>query len=254
MTDKMKRLSEPFHPNDVKFRAGATSERDGGLKALALAYVEARDVMNRLDTVLGWGQWSDEYRILRETKDGIEVECTLTIGDVSRSDAGIGDDAKAAYSDALKRAAVKFGVGRYLYRLPKQWVDAKKSGKYVYLKSTPKLPYWALPDELGGAKKGKAKDVPPMKLNEQFGKLPDPVGSKFPAGFKVRTTYQNKQLHTLGKKFYGDNWSAERPRLCKWISDNRTSSSAELSFDECKKLIAGLEAKLATIEEDEVAF
>src|SRR5207302_5686984 len=29
----------------------------------------------------------------------------------------------AAFSDALKRAAVKFGIGRFLYRLPAQWVD-----------------------------------------------------------------------------------------------------------------------------------
>jgi hypothetical protein len=34
-----------------------------------------------------------------------------------------GDRLKAAFSDALKRAAVKYGVGRYLYRLPSQWVD-----------------------------------------------------------------------------------------------------------------------------------
>jgi len=30
---------------------------------------------------------------------------------------------KAAFSDALKRAAVKFGIGRYLYRLPTTWCD-----------------------------------------------------------------------------------------------------------------------------------
>jgi hypothetical protein len=34
-----------------------------------------------------------------------------------------GDRMKAAFSDALKRAAVKFGIGRYLYRLPAQWCD-----------------------------------------------------------------------------------------------------------------------------------
>ncbi|MFQ3650102.1 MAG: Rad52/Rad22 family DNA repair protein, partial [Gemmataceae bacterium] len=33
-----------------------------------------------------------------------------------------GDRRKAAFSDALKRAAVKFGIGRYLYRLKPQWV------------------------------------------------------------------------------------------------------------------------------------
>ncbi len=33
------------------------------------------------------------------------------------------DKHKAAFSDALKRAAVKFAIGRYLYRVPKQWCD-----------------------------------------------------------------------------------------------------------------------------------
>jgi hypothetical protein len=34
-----------------------------------------------------------------------------------------GDRLKAAFSDALQREAVKYGVVRYLYRLPSQWVD-----------------------------------------------------------------------------------------------------------------------------------
>ena len=34
-----------------------------------------------------------------------------------------GDKLKAAFSDALKRAAIKLGIGRYLYRLPRQWCD-----------------------------------------------------------------------------------------------------------------------------------
>jgi hypothetical protein len=53
----------------------------------------------------------------------VEVKCRLTVLGVSKEDVGEGDSLKAAFSDALKRAAVKFGVGRYLYRLEKQWVD-----------------------------------------------------------------------------------------------------------------------------------
>jgi hypothetical protein len=34
-----------------------------------------------------------------------------------------GDRRKSAFSDALKRAAVKFGVGRFLYSFPSVWVD-----------------------------------------------------------------------------------------------------------------------------------
>ena len=34
-----------------------------------------------------------------------------------------GDRRKAAFSDALKRAAVKFGIGRYLYRVGPSWAN-----------------------------------------------------------------------------------------------------------------------------------
>jgi hypothetical protein len=54
-----------------------------------------------------------------------------------------GDRTKAAFSDALMRAAVKFGVGRYLYRLPSQWCDYDpQTRRFV---KEPALPAWALP-------------------------------------------------------------------------------------------------------------
>ena len=43
---------------------------------------------------------------------------------------------KAAFSDALKRAAVKLGVGRYLYRLGGQWVDYDEKAKAFKLGQT----------------------------------------------------------------------------------------------------------------------
>jgi hypothetical protein len=54
-----------------------------------------------------------------------------------------GDRLKAAFSDALKRAAVKFGIGRYLYRLPGQWVDYDPAKKQITRR--PELPAFALP-------------------------------------------------------------------------------------------------------------
>ncbi len=98
-------------------------------------YVDARTVLDRLDKVVGPEGWHDSYEVLadqeRALKDErgerrervVEVKCRLTVLGVSKEDVGEGDSLKAAFSDALKRAAVKFGVGRYLYRLEKQWVD-----------------------------------------------------------------------------------------------------------------------------------
>ncbi len=119
-------LAAPFDAKEVKFRPGSVS----GNRALALAYVDARVIQDRLDSVLGVSGWQDEYTPV----EGGNYLCKLTckLGDewVTKMDIGGeseqpdgGDRAKSAVSDALKRAAVKFGIGRYLYRFPKQWAD-----------------------------------------------------------------------------------------------------------------------------------
>ena len=88
--------------------------------------------MNRLDDVLGPENWWDEYQPLEHS-----VICRLTIKlpdgtTLTKSDAGgyagmtdSGDDDKSGFSDAFKRAAVKFGIGRYLYRdgVPRFWQE-----------------------------------------------------------------------------------------------------------------------------------
>lgn len=132
MTDKFAKLAEPFERKAVHWRAQTVTKT--GDKALALAYIDARDVMNRLDTVLGPENWQDEY----SSANGRTV-CRLgvRVGDewIWKSD-GAGDTAveaeKGGISDAFKRAAVKWGVGRYLYDLPTPWVPCEsyeKSGK-----------------------------------------------------------------------------------------------------------------------------
>ena len=121
-----------------------------GNRALAVPYIDARDVMDRLDEVLGCENWSDDFTPLG---DG-QVMCRLSIrvGEawVTKSDVGAeseqpdkGDREKAAFSDALKRAAVKFGIGRYLYSLPAQWCDYDAQKKQFV--GTPRLPEQALP-------------------------------------------------------------------------------------------------------------
>src|SRR5205085_1320155 len=62
-----------------------------------------------------------------------------------------------------KRAAVKFGVGRYLYRLPAQWVDYDPHKRQFV--RPPALPAFALPKKKA-EKKGTEKkqaDAPAIK-------------------------------------------------------------------------------------------
>lgn len=118
----LKALASEFERGVVHWRAQTlTKNKD---KALALAYLDARDVQDRLDEVCGPANWQTEYT---ETAKG-RIICRIGIrieGDwVWKSD-GAGDTAvegeKGGISDAFKRAAVHWGIGRYLYRLDAVW-------------------------------------------------------------------------------------------------------------------------------------
>ncbi len=114
LPDLFASLAAPFDASEVKARSTAGRQ---------LHYITARTAMNRLDNVLGPENWWDEYSPHENS-----VLCRLTIrlpdgSTLTKSDAGgyagmadSGDDDKSGYSDSFKRAAVKFGVARYLYR------------------------------------------------------------------------------------------------------------------------------------------
>ena len=138
-----KKLKEPFPEKIVHFRVGSMSKDK--TKGIALAYIDARDVMKRLDQVVGFSNWSDSYE---ETPSG-RLFCCLSIridGEWIDKVDGAGDTnvegAKGGISDSFKRAAVKWGIGRYLYYLPTTWVTLNK---FKQIENPPKLPSWALP-------------------------------------------------------------------------------------------------------------
>lgn len=151
-------LSNPFRPQDIEWRAGQFT-RDGS-KVMLLAYITSRAVMDRLDAVVGPENWCASYEASPITGG---LECRLSIrmlnGEwVTKTDAAEPtqiESVKGAYSDALKRAAVHWGVGRYLYNLDSSWVAVmpKRSPGAVYVASKgnsgyalpPTLPNWALP-------------------------------------------------------------------------------------------------------------
>jgi hypothetical protein len=99
---------------------------------------------------------------------------------ITRADVGsisdqpdAGDQLKAAYSDALKRAAVAFGIGRYLYRLPSQWVDYDPVKKQIA--SVPQLP------TLGSLGITRPSSRPSAKQVLKVSTCPDQCETKLPA-------------------------------------------------------------------------
>ena len=125
---KLKDLAAEFPREAVHWRAQTVTK--DGTKALALAYLDARDVMDRLDEVCGPENWQSRY--VETPKGRVLCEIGIKVGDewIWKSD-GAGDTAvegeKGGISDSLKRAAVQWGIGRYLYRLKAPWVPCQCS-------------------------------------------------------------------------------------------------------------------------------
>lgn len=133
---KLSDLAAPFPKEAIHWRVqGKPFERNGTFSAMALAYIDARDVMDRLDEACGPENWQDDYTV---TPNGLTIcRIGIRVGDewVWKSD-GAGETAvegkKGGISDALKRAAVHWGIGRYLYRLDSPWVrcEVKQNGQW----------------------------------------------------------------------------------------------------------------------------
>lgn len=154
----LKKLAEPFEEKEIEWRVSRSGFSNNKAWCFVLAYMNARAVMDRLDEVVGPGNWKDRY-----WRDGNSIMCGLSIridGDwVEKVDGAEETDieaVKGGLSGAMKRAAVKWGIGRYLYNLTENYgiiVDQKdkdaiyaktKEGTVFYWKP-PVLPDWAKP-------------------------------------------------------------------------------------------------------------
>ena len=120
-------LSDPFPAESIHWRCGARTKDKS--KAIPLAYLDARDVMQRLDEVCGPENWQCRYPFKGCCEIGIKH------GDewVWKSN-GAGETQveaeKGQYSDAFKRAGVMWDIGRYLYDLPNVWVEIDQWGNF----------------------------------------------------------------------------------------------------------------------------
>jgi hypothetical protein len=106
-------LRRPFTPAAVKFKVQATWSNG----ALIVAYIDARLAAGRLNHVIPH-KWSSTFEPVGKT-----LLCRLTVDGITREDIGEDYVGKGLYSDALKRAAVHFGVGESLYVLPKMTLN-----------------------------------------------------------------------------------------------------------------------------------
>ena len=157
------KLEDPFELDELHVKVQATNNEK--TKGLAVLYIDARNVMERLDTVVGSESWRDEYVVLDDnspSSDGkIAILCSLTVQGLTKQSVGEDKDYKSAESDALKRAAVKFGIARYLYQQGQHWFDLKDGGRY-FKKSDSDI----IKQIIGGKPSEKKETITQHQINE----------------------------------------------------------------------------------------
>lgn len=153
-------LDAPFPSEDIEWRIQQAGKSGEKIWAKVLAYVTNRAIMKRLDEVCGKAGWRNEYR---DIPNNGGVECGISIkveGEwITKWDAAENtqvEAVKGGRSGAMKRAAVQWGIGRYLYNLEEGFatISTQRANGYHYARSKevgtfywqpPALPAWALP-------------------------------------------------------------------------------------------------------------
>lgn len=147
---QLTKLAAVFPANALEWRVQqADKTRDGArLWARLAVYVDARAVMARLDEACGPGNWQVRYR---ETAKGLMAGIGIRVatGPVNGVDRarwvwkwdGAGyikandglsesDAAKGTHSQALKRCATVWGIGRYLYDVGATYAVIREEGEH----------------------------------------------------------------------------------------------------------------------------
>ena len=166
MQDILQALARPFPPDAVGWRVGSTNKEKS--KGMAVCYIDARSVQRRLDEVMGFdwqseiivqssglvtcrigllinGHWRwrmDGTAAVREAPEGQELDL--------KEEQKREMNQKGAASDAFKRAAVQWGVARYLYEIPSPWVQINQY-KQILDTEMPRLRDTLMKHEIGRA-------------------------------------------------------------------------------------------------------
>jgi hypothetical protein len=203
-------LIAPFDPADVEFRPqGKLSDKGNGL---ALPYITARAVMDRLDAVVGPENWYGFPDVLIADTAVRVVRYALTIHGVTKyaiGDAADTEASKSADSDGIKRGGVPWGIGRYLYALPKEWVRGERAGSG-----------WVIPDaEIERLRAKLSGHAPQARQQPQERRAPREVPPTAPTPIRAASPPAEAVTESAGVAF------------------KRAASTAGLSEDEQKALI-----------------
>lgn len=138
--NRLLKLSDPFDENEIEWRVQRSGIKNSRPWAVIVPYLNARSIQKRLDETVGQANWKN---VNTPIENG--MLCTISIkinGDwVSKTDGAQGDShidgmdsIKSSCSRAMVRAAVLWGIGRYLYEFPitfATFVSSQEGANYL---------------------------------------------------------------------------------------------------------------------------
>ncbi|MBB4637940.1 Rad52/Rad22 family DNA repair protein [Longimicrobium terrae] len=223
-----KALQDFFEPDSIEWRIQASGEKNGRVWAICVPYVTNRAIQSRLDEVVGPESWSNEFR--PGPDGGVMCGLSIRVGDewVTKWDGAENTDVegvKGGLSGAMKRSAVQWGIGRYLYTLDETFANVHEGGRFrgklpdraggrSFRWDPPQLPAEVLPSK---------REASP-RIAAPHGGDPDheamleyirSVGPQIDDAVEIRISRKTRNL----KEYVRENWPAikEEPRVARAV-------------------------------------
>jgi hypothetical protein len=213
-------LREAFPPAELEWRVQQSGDRGGRVWALVVPYVTNRAIQTRLDDVAGPENWANEFR--QGPGGGVLCGLSLRVGAewVTKWDGAENTDVegvKGGLSGAMKRAAVQWGIGRYLYGLDELFARVHDGGRFrsrlsdraggrPFRWDPPPLPAALLPPTAGDGR----------TLESMLAYLRS-AGASVPDGIEFTVRRRTRDL----RGFVREHWSTirEEPRVARLVAD-----------------------------------
>lgn len=232
----LERLKDPFDPSEIEWRVQQSGMKGDKPWARIIPYLQNRAIMDRLDEVVGPENWKNQYANAPE--GGVLCGISININGewVTKWDGAENTDiegVKGGLSNSMKRAAVQWGIGRFLYHCKPEWAvftEDRNSAEYT-AKIDGKNYFWNAPISGNGNGKKSSPPPPPKKEPES-----DPNS---PA-----TREQREEIVKLCGSYGLENSKAKN--ILGIILSKEVKSTGELTFAEANKIIVSLQNRVET--------
>ncbi|MDA2513286.1 Rad52/Rad22 family DNA repair protein [Bacillus cereus] len=188
MTNIMESLQAEFPFEQLGWKITHTFESQGRFFAYVAPFVDARAIQDRFDEVFGIDKWQVSYEKWGDKATKCTISVFLNERWISKEDGSEESDyssVKGGFSNSLKRAAVLWGVGRYLYNVKPSKVElsTRSNGPNSIYVSYQKKGYYFTPPTMiqlknkqGSSQKEQSNGQPSLELLiQKIQKLADPL-------------------------------------------------------------------------------